>query len=32
MPELMHDDEQIKKDKHLEQDQDDAGSLQNHCD
>jgi hypothetical protein len=32
MPELMHDNEQIEEDEHLEQDQDDACDVQNHGD
>jgi hypothetical protein len=30
MPELMHDDEQIKEDEHLKQDQDDACDVKDH--
>jgi hypothetical protein len=30
MPELMHDYEQVKQDEYLEQDEDDAGDVQNH--
>ena len=30
MPELMHHDEQVKKDENLEQDEDDASDMQNH--
>ena len=30
MPELMHYDKQVKQDKDLEQDEDDAGDVQNH--
>ncbi len=30
MPKLMHHDEQVKQDEHFEQDEDDAGDVQNH--
>jgi hypothetical protein len=31
MPELMHDDEQIEKNKDLEDNEDDATKMKNHC-